>query len=299
MKLSLGPLQYFWNRERLFAFYESLRDAPVDIVYLGETVCAKRRALDLDDWLRIAHDLRKAGKEIILSTLSLIEAEAELAMLQRIAAIEEFAVEANDMAAVQLRSGYRPFVIGPHINVYNPRTLRLLEGAGAIRWVVPMELGKETLSEILRERPAGLEVELLAFGRLPLAFSARCFSARANNRGKDQCGFICGEYEDGMLINTQEDQPFLLINGIQIQSAATCNLIGYYAELRDRGIDILRLSPQAEGLPEIIATVRAVIDGRIEAQDAARRLQQYETFGGCDGYWNGAAGIRRLQETTG
>ncbi|HLB30596.1 MAG TPA: U32 family peptidase, partial [Gammaproteobacteria bacterium] len=162
-----------------------------------------------------------------------------------------------------------------------------------------MELGKETLSEVLRERPSGLEVEALAFGRLPLAFSARCFSARANNRGKDQCGFICGEYADGMLVNTQEDQPFLLINGIQIQSAATCNLIGHYAELRDRGVDILRLSPQADGMPEIVATVRSVIDGRTEARDAAGQLQQYETFGGCDGYWNGAAGIRRIEETTG
>jgi collagenase-like PrtC family protease len=177
--------------------------------------------------------------------------------------------------------------------------LRLLAGAGATRWIAPVELGKETLSEILRERPAGLEVETLAFGRLPLAFSARCFSARANNRGKDQCGFICGDYVDGMPLDTQEDRPFLLINGIQIQSAATCNLIGYYAEMRDRGIDVLRLSPQAEGLPEIVATVRAVIDGCIEAQDAVRQLRQYETFGGCDGYWNGDAGIRRLHQTTG
>jgi len=35
------------------------------------------------------------------------------------------------------------------------------------------------------------ELEVIAFGRLPLAFSARCFTARALDVTKDQCGFRC------------------------------------------------------------------------------------------------------------
>ena len=47
MRISLGPIPYFWERERVFDFYAHALEAPVDIVYLGETVCSKRRALRL------------------------------------------------------------------------------------------------------------------------------------------------------------------------------------------------------------------------------------------------------------
>src|SRR5690606_37717395 len=146
-------------------------------------------------WRRIAARLRAAGKEVVFSTLALIEAESELAWLQR--TIEEDGpIEANDMAAVELAAG-SPFVAGPHLNVYNNATLTLLTARGAYRWAPPVELDLKTLAEILTDRPAGLEVEVFGYGRLPLAFSARCFTARAHRRQKDDCGFVCNRYPDG------------------------------------------------------------------------------------------------------
>src|SRR5687768_4574790 len=78
MKLSLGPLQYFWPRERTYAFYREVPDWPIDIVYLGETVCSKRRELRTRDWIALARELADAGKEVVLSSLALVEAESEL-----------------------------------------------------------------------------------------------------------------------------------------------------------------------------------------------------------------------------
>ena len=42
--------------------------------------------------------------------------------------------------------------------------------------------------------------EAWAFGRLPLAFSARCFTARHHHLNKDDCGFRCLEDPDGLLL---------------------------------------------------------------------------------------------------
>jgi len=53
-KLSLGPVLYYWPRETLLEFYARIAASPVDIVYLGETVCSKRRVLNYSEWLELA-----------------------------------------------------------------------------------------------------------------------------------------------------------------------------------------------------------------------------------------------------
>lgn len=293
MRISLGPIPYFWERERVFDFYAHVLEAPVDIVYLGETVCSKRRALRLPDWLDIAERLADAGKEAVLSTLTLIEAESEAAYMRTIAENGRFAVEANDMAAVNMLEGAIPFVVGPHINVYNSGTLALMARAGAKRWVMPMELDRNTLAAIQARRPAGMETEVFVFGRLPLAFSARCFTARAHNLSKDECGFRCADYPDGMPLRTREGQSFLSLNGIQVQSGETYNLVNEVGDLRALGVDVLRISPQAQGMFEIVHAFRSVMDGHQESSAAAVMLEPYQAYGSCDGYWYGVPGMNR------
>ncbi len=290
MKLSLGPLLYFWDRDTVFSFYQQIASSPVDIVYLGEVVCSKRRELKLDDWMSLAEMLLKAGKEVVLTTLSLIEAESELSSLRRVCDNGRFRVEANDMAAVSMLEG-KEFVAGPHLNVYNQETLAQLAVSGARRWVMPMELGKNALAPIQTQRPDKVQTEVFVYGRLPLAFSARCYTARAYNLPKDQCEFRCLDYPDGLLMETQDDQSFLVLNGIQTQSANTYNLLHQLPDLAALDVDIVRLSPQSQGMPEIIDNFHNAIkhQGSIDTE-----LDEQEILAGChfcNGYWYSEPGM--------
>ncbi len=291
MRISLGPLLYFWNRQTVLDYYNKIAQSPVDIVYLGETVCAKRRELRVDDWLNLAAMLADAGKEVVLSTLSLIEAESDLALVKRVCQNGRYRVEANDMAAINLQKSGAFFVVGPHINTYNSSMLAQMSKLGASRWVMPLELDDKTLTAMQAQRPDNMETEVFGFGRLPLAFSARCYTARARNISKDDCGFCCREYEQGLLLSTREQQPFLVINGTQVQSARTFCLVDQLPRLAQLGVDIFRLSPQLQGMTEIIDLVDKVRNQRLEPVLAAESLKHHMPTGSCDGYWYGDAGM--------
>src|SRR5690606_7807904 len=188
MKPSLGPALFYWTREKLQNFYAEMLEQPLDIIYLGETVCSKRRAFSLDGWLGLARELREAGcqAELVLSGLTLIEAASELSSLRRLCNNGELLVEANDIGAVQMLNESRlPFVAGPALNIYNGQALAELIDMGMQRWCPPVEcsgaLVRDSLQQLDTLGVARPEVELFAYGHLPLAYSARCFTARAEN----------------------------------------------------------------------------------------------------------------------
>lgn len=285
MKLALGPLLFYWPRQQVMDFYAAIADAAIDAVYLGEAVCSRRHEMRLDDWLEVAAVLADAGKAVALSTLPLIESESDLKAVRRLmdAAREDarLTVEANEMGAVrQLAERGQRFVAGPTLNVFNGHTLKLLADSGATRWVMPPELGRAALAALAV--PEGVETEVFAHGRLPLAYSARCFTARRYRLQKDTCEFRCLGFPDGLLLKTREGEPFLTLNGIQTMSAKVYHLERELPELAGAGVDLIRVSPQSAGMAELIAAYRARLDGQPAAMPAGDW---------CNGFWYDRPGL--------
>lgn len=292
MKYALGPVLWYWPQQDLQRFYQAAVSSSADIVYLGEAVCSKRRAMKFADWMTLARALAEAGKRVALSTLALVESPSELTELRRYVDNGEFLIEANDMGTVNMAAeAGLPFVAGHALNCYNAVTLRLLRKLGMVRWCMPVELSRDWLCALLAQcEELGIrhqfEVEVLGYGYLPLALSARCFTARAENRSKDECQTCCLHYPNGRAVRSQEDQQVFVLNGIQTMSGYCYNLGNDLHAMGDL-VDIVRLSPQGIETLEVINAFRANETGLAPLKLVDRQH--------CNGYWRQMAGLTLVE----
>ena len=290
-KLSMGPVLFNWPADRWRDFYFRIADeAPVDTVYVGETVCSKRAPFHAPHMPEVIERLQAAGKEVVLSTLGLIMNGREMHQLRETAeGGADFLIEANDIAAVSLLRG-RPHVIGPMINVYNEGTFGSLVRGGACRVVLPVELSADSIRALAAH--GGAELEVFAFGRLPLAISARCYHARSHDLSKDNCRFVCERDPDGMDLDTLDGEAFLAVNGVQTMSYSYCSMIGDLDRLREIGVGRFRLSPHSGDMVRIAAAFRDVLDGCLDVA-AADEIIAEETgdMPVSNGYFHGVEGV--------
>ncbi len=293
MKITLGPVLFNWPAEKWRDYHFRIADeADVDVVHVGEVVCAKRMPFFENVLPEVVERLAAAGKEVIFSTLALVMNKAERRAVAAVCEMaDEALVEVNDMSAIPRLAG-RPHLIGPFVNTYNEMTLGWFARQGALRVCLPPELGGEavrTLTAAARE--AGMGTEVLVFGRMPLALSARCYHARAHNLPKDGCQFVCEKDHDGMDLKTLDGEAFLAVNGIQTMSHACLNLAGEIGTLKEMGVAAIRLSPHDCDMVEMAAIFRELAEDRIEVGEAMGRLEGLNLpFPFANGYFHGKPG---------
>jgi len=290
MTLVLGPVLFNWNADKLRDFYFRIADeAPVDIVHVGEVVCAKRWPFLAPHVPDIVERLRAGSKEVVLATPALICNDREMAEARALAA-GEFMIEVNDLSALALAAG-RPFVVGPYINIYNEATLDFFERAGAARICLPPELPGASLAAIAGAATATLELQV--FGRMPLAISGRCFHARAHGLHKDGCQFVCGNDADGLTVRTLDAEPFVTINGTQTLSLSCLDLARELPLLQSWGFGAFRLSPQDCDMVAVARLFAGVLAGRLSGAEASSKMRDILPHMSCsNGFFHATEGRR-------
>ncbi|MEX6159708.1 U32 family peptidase [Providencia manganoxydans] len=290
MQYSLGSVLYYWPKHKLYEFYQLAAQSDADIIYLGETVCSKRRAMKPADWIDLAKQLSASGKQIILSTLALLQAPSELKEISKLVDNGDFLVEAHDFGVVNMLAERKlPFIAGHGLNCYNAQALNILLRQGMMRWCMPVELSRDWLINLLNQCDElkirnKFEVEVMSYGHLPLAYSARCFTARSENRAKDDCETCCIHYPQGREVLSQEQQQVFTLNGLQTQSGYCYNLGNEQTSMNDL-VDIVRISPDSIDSLAVLTQFKANQTGKaplpIDDKD-------------CNGYWRQVAGLEMV-----
>lgn len=270
-ELTLGPVYYLWDGPKWRDFYYQIADeAPVDHIILGETVCSKRQHFIEPYLADVVERLERAGKSVAFSSLALITLERESRIVKELIETSDYPIEVNDLSAIGLIKGHR-HLVGPLVNVYNGPTARLLAQRGAERICLPPELPFSSITRIAADAP-DVALEVMVFGRMPLAISARCAHARSKGRIKDNCQFVCGEEPDGLSIRTLDRQSFLVLNGVQTMSHTCQLLLSELKDLQEAGVNAFRLSPQDCDMAHIAAIFQETLSGSMEPQEAVELI---------------------------
>jgi O2-independent ubiquinone biosynthesis protein UbiV len=272
MRLTVGPVLFNWPAQAWVDFYARIADeAPVDKVVVGEVVCSKRTPFFEDHIPGVVERLQRGGKKVVLASLGLLTTTRERRMAAELFADGALPVEIDDLTAL---AWARPgFEVGPLVNVYNEGALDYLARKGAASVCLPPELPYAAIAALAPAGvAAGVEIEVWAYGRTPLAMSARCYHARVHGLSKDSCQFVCGEDADGLEVDTLDGQAFLAINGVQTMSRNYGCMIGDIDALAQARVGALRLSPHTGEFVEVCRIFRARLDGAIASQEAVARL---------------------------
>ncbi len=294
MELTLGPVLFDWKREDLLKFYEEVSDMEVDTVYLGEVVCSKRMGLTTDDLQKVAEGLAGNGKKVYLSTLAIVSNDREISNIRELSKLG-FALEANDASAIAIANEEdRETSAGPHITCYNTGDIEFLKRKGIERITFPVELPAASIRYNIEN--SGITSEIFAHGKVPLAFSWRCYTSRAFGLSADNCEFDCRKFPDGMEINSLDNVPLFTINGKSILSADTYTLVEMVDELKAMGVSALRVSPQSKDTARAVKIFRERIEGAIDNEEAVSRLKEITAGGLCNGWFHARAGKDYLRE---
>uniref|UniRef100_A0A7C3YEV1 U32 family peptidase n=1 Tax=Geoglobus ahangari TaxID=113653 RepID=A0A7C3YEV1_9EURY len=179
---------------------------PYDAVYLGMPFCFEYQGnliTEFDDLEVAVNLLRKWGKKAYVTTFAVPrnkDLEKVYRTVEKAAEIAD-AIEASNLGVIRYITREYPDVrvhVGGLANVYTVSTAELLYSLGVSRIMPAYELPIEDIEKI---KETGVEVELVAHGKIPVGIGHECFLKRFSDTVGKDCPKIC---MDSMFFKSEE-----------------------------------------------------------------------------------------------
>ena len=234
-----------------------------DSIYCGTSKLSLRSRVEIDD-----NELEKIIK--YARDYMYDEVKEQIKMLDRVNAD---AVIVSDGGVVDMIKEIAPDLkihISTQANTVSYHTCKFWYNNGAKRIILARELHKTEISEIMRNKPEDLEIEMFIHGAICYGYSGRChLSDFLANRGANlgdcaqSCRWAYNVYLEeknnmGTMIPVEQDQY-----GTYILSSKDMCLIKELPEIIEMGVDSLKIEGRLKTeyyLATIINTYRVAID---------------------------------------
>ncbi len=166
--------------------------------------------------------------------------------------------------------------VSTQLSTLNLKAIEFYKSMGMDRVVLGREVTYEDLKTIMAYAP--VDVEYFIHGAMCIHYSGRCMlsnylSRRDANRGgcSQSCRWYYDLYENGQLVNHEEDMPFSM-------SSKDMSLIDHIGELIELGVDSFKIEGRMKSLhyiATVVSTYRKLIDAYCEDPD---HFQQDESY---------------------
>jgi len=143
----------------------------------------------------------------------------------------------------------------------------------------------------------GVPGEVFAHGKVPLAFSWRCYTSRAYGLTKTGCAHDCARHPGGMEIKTVDGEPLFTINGTSILSAKTYSLVTEVEDLKAMGVARIRVSPEPAHTARVLEVFKSRILGELGPAEGLRGIRGLTDGEVSNGWYHGRAGKEYVPST--
>lgn len=166
--------------------------------------------------------------------------------------------------------------VSTQLSTLNLKAIEFYKEMGMDRVVLGREVTYEDLKTIMNDAP--VDVEYFIHGAMCIHYSGRCMlsnylSRRDANRGgcSQSCRWYYDLYENGVLVNGEEDMPFSM-------SSKDMSLIDHIGELIELGVDSFKIEGRMKSLhyiATVVSTYRKLIDAYCADPDHFKQDESY------------------------